>query len=105
MWRVRTSRLTSTQRHIYGGQSRSRLLDGGASGGFAELSLAYTGVIGVLSAAALWLTAPSVNEGQTIAELTPTDGRVLAGWTVLASSLLVPVAVLVIAFPEFLNAG
>ena len=55
------------------------------------VSLVYTGVIGVLSAAALWLTAPSVNEGQTIADLAPTDGRVLAGWTVLASSLLVPV--------------
>jgi hypothetical protein len=69
------------------------------------VSLVYTGVIGVLSAAARWLTAPSVNEGQIIADLAPTDGRVLAGWTVLASSLLVPVAVLVIAFREFLNAG
>ncbi len=79
--------------------------DGGASGGFAVVSLVYTGVIGVLSAAALWLTASSVNEGKAIADLAPTDGRVLAGWTVLASSLPVPVAVLVIAFPEFLNAG
>lgn len=78
---------------------------GDASGSFAVVSLAYTGAIGVLSAAALWAASSSLTGKPTTATLAPTNGRALAGWTVLASSLLVPVALLVLAFPAFLNAG
>ena len=78
---------------------------GGISGGFAALSLAYTGVIGVLAGAALWVVASSVAAERKMPDLSPTDGRVVAGWTVLASSLLAPIAVLVTAFPGFLSGG
>ena len=78
---------------------------GGAPGTFAAASLAYTAAIGVLTAAALWFMVSVVNEDIPAADLAPTNGRALAGWTVLTSSLLVPVALLVLAFPDFLNAG
>ncbi|NNC91378.1 MAG: PrsW family intramembrane metalloprotease [Acidimicrobiia bacterium] len=78
---------------------------GGASGNFAAASLAYTGLIGVLAAGALWVTASSVSGEIAAADLAPTNGHALAGWTVLASSFLVPVALLVLAFPELSDAG
>lgn len=78
---------------------------GGASDTHAAISLAYTAAIGVLSAAALWFVTSSVNEDIDATDLNPGNGRALAGWTVLTSSLLVPVALLVLAFPDFLNAG
>ena len=73
----------------------------GVAADFAVLSLAYSGAIGVMAAAALWLVAADAAKGEALAGLEPGDHRVLAGWTVLASTLLVPVAILVTAFPEF----
>jgi RsiW-degrading membrane proteinase PrsW (M82 family) len=77
----------------------------GFAGDYAVLSLAYSGAIGVLTAAALWLVVAAVASGKTMSRLELTDSRVLASWTVLASTLLVPVAILVNAFPEFLAGG
>jgi RsiW-degrading membrane proteinase PrsW (M82 family) len=75
--------------------------NGGASGVPAVLSLVYVGVIGVISAAGLWRLTTRVAGDGALPDLAPTDGRVLTAWAILASSLLIPVAVLVIAFPDF----
>lgn len=75
--------------------------NGGGSGIAALLSLIYVGVIGVITAAGLWRFVAGVARDEGLPNLSPMDGRVIALWTVLASSLLVPVAVLVLAFPDF----
>lgn len=77
----------------------------GSAADFAVLSLAYSGAIGVLAAAALWLVVSSAATNRPASGLAPRDSRVVAGWTVLASTLLVPVAILVDAFPQFFSGG
>ncbi len=76
--------------------------NGGGSGVAAALSLVYMAMMGVLAAAGLWRFTTRVVADEDLPDLTPTNGRVLTAWAVLASSLLVPVAVLVIAFPDFM---
>lgn len=75
--------------------------NGGGSGVAAALSLVYMAMMGVLAAAGLWRFTTRVVADDDLPDLTPTSGRVLTAWAVLASSLLIPVAVLVIAFPDF----
>jgi RsiW-degrading membrane proteinase PrsW (M82 family) len=72
----------------------------------AVVSLAYTGAFGALAAGALWVVTANVAKGtDEIPELIALDGRVVAGWTVLSASLLLPVAVLILAFPGFVSGG
>ena len=66
------------------------------------VSLAYTGALGAIAAGSLWIvTANVAADRDEVPELTALDGRVVAGWTVVAASLLFPVAVLIVAFPGF----
>ncbi len=74
---------------------------GGGSGMSALLSLVYVGVIGVLTAAGLWILTRRVVSDAKLSDMAPTDARTITAWAVLASSLLVPVAALVIAYPNF----
>ena len=70
----------------------------------AVVSLAYTGALGAIAAGALWIVTANVAAGRDeVPELMALDGRVVAGWTVLAASLLFPVAVLIVAFPGFVS--
>jgi RsiW-degrading membrane proteinase PrsW (M82 family) len=65
-------------------------------------SLAFTGVLGVVAAAALWSVAGPVVEGDApTIEIRGSDVRTVAGWIVLTACLLVPVAILILAFPSF----
>jgi RsiW-degrading membrane proteinase PrsW (M82 family) len=65
-------------------------------------SLAFTGVLGVVAAAVLWWVAGQVLEphAPTI-EIRASEARAVAGWIVLTAGLLVPVAILILAFPSF----
>ena len=74
---------------------------GGGSGVSALLSLVYVGVVGAIAAAGLWRLTTRVVAERVLPDLEPTDARTIAAWAVLASSLLVPVAALVIAYPNF----
>jgi RsiW-degrading membrane proteinase PrsW (M82 family) len=65
-------------------------------------SLAFSGALGVVAAAALWVVSGSVTAGRDpSAAARVSDGPAVAAWIVLAASLLVPVAVLILAFPSF----
>jgi RsiW-degrading membrane proteinase PrsW (M82 family) len=68
----------------------------------AVASVAFAAILGVVMGIALWCVTGSVATGRDPAEaLRPQDARTLSGWIVLAASLLVPVSVLIFAFPTF----
>jgi hypothetical protein len=72
----------------------------------AVVSLAYAGAFGAIATGSLWIVTTNVATGKDeVPEMIALDGRVVAGWTVLAASLLLPVAVLIVAFPGFISAG
>jgi RsiW-degrading membrane proteinase PrsW (M82 family) len=74
--------------------------------GFALASLAYAAALGAVVAAALWRLADSVAaEDEAPVVFDSANGRVVAGWTVLAASFLLPVAMLILAFPAFVAGG
>lgn len=69
---------------------------------FGLVSVSFSAALGVVAAAALWRLTASVaaNDSQLLV-FDSSDGRVIGAWFVLAASLLIPVALLVIAFPGF----
>jgi RsiW-degrading membrane proteinase PrsW (M82 family) len=67
----------------------------------AIASLVFAGVLGVVLAIALWSTTVSVATGRGAGALRMQDAGTLARWLVLAASLVVPVSVLIFAFPTF----
>lgn len=69
------------------------------------VSLAYSAGLGAVAAAVLWRLTASVDDSSGIPLLDSRDGRVVAAWTLIAASFLVPVAMLVLAYPAFLGAG
>jgi RsiW-degrading membrane proteinase PrsW (M82 family) len=74
----------------------------GAPGMMGAASLAFAAALGVVAAAALWMVSGSVIAGRgSSSPVRVTEARTMAAWIVLAASLLVPVAVLVLAFPSF----
>jgi RsiW-degrading membrane proteinase PrsW (M82 family) len=76
------------------------------AGDAAVVSLAYAGAFGAIATAALWIVTSNIAAGRDeVPEMIALDGRVVAGWTVLAASLLLPVAVLIVAFPGFRSGG
>ncbi|HSG79675.1 MAG TPA: PrsW family glutamic-type intramembrane protease [Acidimicrobiia bacterium] len=69
--------------------------------GFPALSLAYSAVIGAVTAAGLWMTTRALRDddrGRVGLRLAEASG--IGGWIVVAASLLVPVAMLVLTFPR-----
>lgn len=63
------------------------------------VTLAYAAAMGAVAAGVLWRLAASVDRGAGQATLDSRDGKLVALWTVLAASVVVPVALLVLAFP------
>lgn len=69
---------------------------------YSPIALTFTAMLGTVLAATLWLVA-----GAVAADRNPFDGlsfvraRPIAMWTLLGAALLVPVAILVLAFPDF----
>jgi RsiW-degrading membrane proteinase PrsW (M82 family) len=73
-----------------------------APGMMGVASLAFTAALGVVAAALLWTVTGSVIAGRDPSSaVRVSEARAVAAWIVLAASLLVPVAVLVLAFPSF----
>ena len=73
---------------------------------FTLVSIAYVAALGALTAAVLWrVTVAVAGDRDRLLTLDSGDGRVLAGWTVLAASLLIPMAMLILAFPDFIGGG
>ncbi len=74
----------------------------GAPAMMGAASLAFTGALGVVAAAVLWRVTGSVMALQDpLSAVRASEARVVAAWTVLAASLLVPTAVLILGFPSF----
>lgn len=68
------------------------------------ISLAYTAALGLVAAGALWRVTTAVAEGKAkLLMIDSTDTRVVAAWVVLASSLIAPMAVLILAYPDFVG--
>jgi RsiW-degrading membrane proteinase PrsW (M82 family) len=74
----------------------------GSATAFAQVSLAYSAAIGALVAGGLWrVTAAVAGERSQLTTLRWREASDLGAWTVLAASFLVPVAMLLLAFPSF----
>ncbi len=76
---------------------------GGATIGAGRIGLAYLVGLGALAAVGLWRLTESVAGGRAV-EASVRDGRVVAGWMVLTASVLVPVTIMILAFPDFYGA-
>jgi RsiW-degrading membrane proteinase PrsW (M82 family) len=72
---------------------------------WAVVSLAYSAGLGAVAAAVLWRVTALVDDSAAAPLLDSRDGRAVAAWTLMAASFLVPVAMLVLAYPAFLGAG
>jgi RsiW-degrading membrane proteinase PrsW (M82 family) len=73
---------------------------------YGLVTLAYSAALGAGAAAALWrLSASLADDGADLMVFDATDGRVVGAWTVLAAMFLVPVALLLLAFPAFVSGG
>jgi RsiW-degrading membrane proteinase PrsW (M82 family) len=70
---------------------------------YAAVSLAYVAAMGAVAAAALWWLSSSVSgpseRDRTLSGFA--DGRSLGAWAVLSASLLIPLVMLLLAFPDF----
>lgn len=70
--------------------------------GFGSVAVVYSAGLGVIAAWALsYLTALVTAEHASLQPFAGSDAKGLAAWVVLASSLLVPVALLFLAYPDF----
>lgn len=68
----------------------------------AAVSLAYSAAIGAIMAAALWqMTRAVAGDRDPLRGFAFEDSWSIAAWTVLTASFLVPVVVLIIAYPGF----
>lgn len=75
---------------------------GGGSGDLGPVALTYMAALGMIAGAALWMATGAVCSARSpFAALDFTDARTVAAWSVLAASFLVPVGMLVLAFPRF----
>jgi RsiW-degrading membrane proteinase PrsW (M82 family) len=73
---------------------------------WALVSLAYSAGLGAVAAAWLWRLTVTLDDGDATAPILDSrDGRVVAAWTLMAASFLVPVAMLVLAYPSYLGGG
>lgn len=72
--------------------------------GLGALGIAYLSALGVIATAALWIIAGSVADGAEASFVFDITGiRSIGGWVVISSSLLVPTALLFLAFPELVG--
>lgn len=72
--------------------------------GLGSLALVYAGGLGVVATGALWHLASTLREDEeTSGAVIGADGRALGAWVVLASSMLVPIALLFLAYPDFVG--
>ncbi len=72
--------------------------------GFGALGVAYSAGLGAIAMAVLWRTSRAVaDDDAQLVVFDGTDSKTIGAWTVLAASLLVPVALLFLAYPEIVG--
>lgn len=72
--------------------------------GLGAVGVVYMAGLGALAFAVLWRIALSVDAGLTeLASFDGTNPRTIGAWLVLAASMLIPVALLFIAYPEWVG--
>ncbi len=72
--------------------------------GLGALGVVYAAVLGAVALAVLWRVSVSVADD--LEEMVPfdaTDARTIGGWAVLTASMLIPMALLFMAYPEWLG--
>ena len=75
-------------------------------GDFGIMTISCMTALGIIAAGGLWALTHSVaSDEKASAAITATDGRVLAGWIVLATVFLIPVMMLAFAFPGIVAAS
>ncbi len=70
--------------------------------GLGAVGLGYMAALGAVLAWALWRLAAAVAEDR-VPRFELRDVRNVAGWVLLAASMLAPVAILIFAFPDFVG--
>jgi RsiW-degrading membrane proteinase PrsW (M82 family) len=75
--------------------------NGALPAALSPIALAYSAAIGVMLCAVLWSISASLAGDVQPSQPAFGDARSIAAWTVLAASMLVPVGLLVLAFPSF----
>ena len=72
--------------------------------GLGALGVAYAAGLGAIALAALWRFAGSVASGdEARVRFDGTDVRTIGGWVVLTASMLIPIALLFFAYPEWVG--
>lgn len=72
--------------------------------GFGSLGLIYSAGLGAVAMGVLWRVASLVvADHAELGDFVGTDARTVGAWVVLASSLLIPIALLFLAFPDFVG--
>jgi RsiW-degrading membrane proteinase PrsW (M82 family) len=78
------------------------IFESGTPSHYGVIALCYAAALGVALAGALWQVTRSVLEQrQRVLSWDLNSGEGLAAWTLLASTLLIPVSILLLAFPSF----
>ncbi|HTE86299.1 MAG TPA: hypothetical protein VK821_16375, partial [Dehalococcoidia bacterium] len=87
---------------IVAGVAVTAIFTSATPGHYGVIALVYAATLGVALAGALWqVTRTAATEESGVLRWQLNSGETLATWTVLASSLLVPVSILLLAFPGF----
>jgi RsiW-degrading membrane proteinase PrsW (M82 family) len=74
----------------------------GSSPELGVIALGYEAAIGLAMAGLLWVTTASVaSDRDPFAAVDFREGRTVAAWVLLGASVLVPVGILILAFPSF----
>ena len=74
----------------------------GTTSQLEAVALAYAATVGIAAAGLLWMATSAIASGRDpFTALDFRQGRTVAGWTLLAASILVPVGMLILAFPGF----
>jgi RsiW-degrading membrane proteinase PrsW (M82 family) len=75
---------------------------GDAAETFAQVSLVYSAALGAIMAAGLWrITGSIAADRDRLAAVDLRQATTVGAWIVLAASFLLPVAMLLLAFPDF----
>jgi len=88
--------------NLVAGVAVTAIFTSATPGPYGVIALVYAATLGVALAGALWqVTRTAATEESGVLRWQLNSGETLATWTVLASSLLVPVSILLLAFPGF----
>ena len=72
--------------------------------GLGSLGLVYAAGLGVVAMGVLWrVTSTLAADHVALADFAGTDANAIGAWVVLASSLLIPIALLFLAYPRFVG--